>query len=117
MLTLERITHPRRPLGPAARASVTAATATAEPPSHILCPRTEDLGAAWPAHACRCRGELPAQLGWAAPLLDPVQPLAVRCGHAQARRLLVWHNHLPTYQQISFSCERLAHPADARERR
>ena len=114
-LTLERIAHPRRRRGPAAPASVTPAAATNEPASHILCPRTEDLGATWPAHTCR-REKLPAQLDWAGLLLDPEQPLAVRCDHEQARRLLVWHNHLPTYQQISFSCQRLAHRALARER-
>ncbi len=32
----------------------------AEAPSHILRPRIEDLGAAWAAHACRCRQQLPA---------------------------------------------------------
>jgi hypothetical protein len=78
------------------------------PQSHVLRPRTEDLGASWPAHASRCRRELPARLAWAAPLLDPAHPAAVSCSHDQARQLIVWNNHLPTYQQMSFSCERLS---------
>jgi hypothetical protein len=31
----------------------------------------------------------------------------VRCGHQQACRLIVWHHHLPTYEQVSFTCQRL----------
>ena len=72
----------------------------------MLSPRAEDLGATWSAHACRCRRELPEQLAWAAPLLDPEHPLAVLCGHEQACALIVWHNRLPTFEQVSFSCER-----------
>jgi len=34
--------------------------------------------------------------------------VAVQCSHDQARKLIVWNNHLPTYQQTSFSCERLS---------
>jgi hypothetical protein len=34
--------------------------------------------------------------------------MAVSCRHDQARRLIVWNNHLPTYQPASFSCERLS---------
>jgi len=83
--------------------------AITEPRSCILRPRTEDLGAGWPAHACRCRRELPAQLARAAPLLDANDPLAVLCSHKQARQLIVWHHHLPTHQQVSFSRERLVH--------
>ena len=86
---------------------------TVEPPSHVLRPRTEDLGASWSAHACRCRHELPAELAWAAPLLDAADPLAVLCSHEQARDLIVWHHHLPTYRQVSFGCEHLAHDGPA----
>lgn len=57
-------------------------------------------------HACRFRRELPGELAWAAPLLDPGHPLAVRCARDQARWLIVWHHHLPNYEQVSFSCER-----------
>jgi hypothetical protein len=38
-------------------------------------------------------------------------------GHGQARNLIVWHNHLPTCEQVSFSCERLAHGTQPSERR
>ena len=109
MLTL-RLAHPGgrgRPAptpisGRAPSVSLTGA------PSHVLSPLTEDLGASWPAHAYRCRQELPAELAWAAPLFDPAHPKAVSCSHDQARRLIVWNNHLPTYRQTSFSCERLS---------
>ena len=110
MLTLERLAHTgarRRPTR--TRISEDAPSVRLPgPPSHVLRPRTEDLGASWPAHAYRCRQELPAQLAWAAPLLDRAHPVAVSCSHDQARQLIVWNNHLPTYQQTSFSCERLS---------
>jgi hypothetical protein len=35
----------------------------------------------------------------------------VLCGREQACALMVWHNHLPTYEQLSFSCERKTRPA------
>lgn len=110
MLTLELLARPSRRRELAANVGAGSATAPGAPPSHILRPQAENLGAAWwSARARRCRQELPEGLGWAAPLLDPEQPAAVRCGPEQARRLIVRHNHLPTYQQVSFSCERLAH--------
>lgn len=114
MLTLERLAHPRRRQCTPARTTATPPRATGEPPSHILQPRTEDLDACWPAHACRCLRELPKELAWAAPLLDPNDPVAVLCGHEQTRRLFAWHQHLPTYQQVSFSCERLAHSTQSK---
>ena len=107
MLTLERLAHPRRRHGPTPTATVTPTGAIDEPPSHILQPRTEDLGATWGAHACRCRQELPGELGWAAALLDPDEPATVRCCREQARRLFAWHQQLPICEQVSFSCERL----------
>ena len=110
MPTLELLARPSRRLELAAKVGAAPATAPGAPPSHILRPQAGNLGAAWwSARSRRCRQELPEELGWAAPLLDPEQPAAVRCGREQARRLFVWHNHLPTYQQVSFSCERLAH--------
>ena len=36
---------------------------------------------------------------------EPEHPLAVLCGREQACALIVWHNHLPTYEQVSFSCD------------
>jgi hypothetical protein len=103
MLTPRRLARPRREPNPSAP------TAPApEPVSHLLRPRPEDLGASWPAHAHRCRQELPAELAWAPPLIDPEHPQAVVCGHGQACRLIVWHHHLPTYQHVSFTCQRLS---------
>jgi hypothetical protein len=117
MLALERLAHPRRRQCPTPTATVTPTGAIDEPPSHSLQPRTEDLGGAWPAHACRCRQGLPGELGWVTALLDPQQPATVRCGREQARRLFVWHQQLPTYEQVSFSCERLARGEQRAERR
>jgi hypothetical protein len=34
----------------------------------------------------------------------------VRCGHQQACRLIVWHHHLPTRRQVSFTSQRLTRP-------
>ena len=110
MLTLGRLAH----LGARGRPTRTRISEDAPsvrlpgPPSHVLRPRDEDLCASWPAHAYRCRQELPAQLAWAAPLLDGAHPIAVSCSHDQARQLIVSNNHLPTYQQTSFSWERLS---------
>ena len=110
MLTLERLAHTGARQRPTrTRISKHAPSGTPPgPPSHVLRPRTEDLGASWPAHAYRCRQELSAQLAWAAPLLDPAHPTAVSGSHDQARQLILWNNHLPTNQQTSFSCERLS---------
>jgi len=97
MLGLDRFAHP-----------LATTRSACAPRSHLLRPRIGDLGASWSAHACRCRRERPDELAWAAPLLDPDDPADVAWAHAQAWRLVVWHNHLPTYLQVSFTCERLA---------
>ena len=110
MLTLERLAHPRgrgRPTRTRIPEHVPS-VGLPGPRSHVLRPLTEDLGAYWSAHAYRTRRELPAQLAWSAPLFDPGHPVAVPCSHEQARQLIVWNNHLPTFQQTSFSCERLS---------
>jgi hypothetical protein len=77
---------------------------TPGPPSHVLCPRPHDLGPGWAMHARRCRALLPPALEWAAPLLDPDQPRPVLCAHAQARALLLWHHHLPSWAHVSLGC-------------
>ena len=117
MLTLERFAHPRRRRRPLPAAVPAAGLALRGLPSHVLRPRIEDLGASWPAHACRCRQELPEQLAWAAPLLNPTRPQELLCSREQARDLVVWHHHLPTYEQVSFSCQRLARAPAAVGRR
>ena len=74
--------------------------------SFRLAPRPGDLpGGFWVAHAARCRQRLPAELAWAAPLLDPYAPLPVACTRPQACRLFVWNDQLPTTAQLSFTCE------------
>jgi hypothetical protein len=50
---------------------------------------------------------LPDELAWAAPLLDPERPCARAAGAAQARELLLWHHHLPTWAQVSIACRKL----------
>jgi hypothetical protein len=77
--------------------------------SFRLAPRPGDLpGGFWAAHAARCRQRLPAELAWAAPLIDPYAPLPVACTRPQACRLFVWNDQLPTTAQLSFTCEHLA---------
>ena len=85
----------RRPAAPTdcARASAT----------HALTPRVEDLGAWWSAHAHRALALLPADLHWAGPLLDPLRPVPLLCSREQARRLIAWHDRLPTAAQVSFT--------------
>lgn len=80
----------------------------------MLRPRTGDLAGSWASHAHRCLHKLPGGLAWAAPLLDPAQPTAVLCAREQVRALIAWHHHLPTYEQVSFTSQRLgrrSHPA------
>ena len=112
MFAPRRVAHSRRrtDVSPAAIAEVDQNQAGAG--THLLEPRPEDLGATWPAHAHRCRQALPADLSWAAPLIDPDHPRAVCCGREQACRLIVWHHHLPTYEHVSFSCQRLTCSTD-----
>ena len=110
MHTLERLAHPGRSGRP--RRTRISEHAPSDglpgPPSHVLRPLRENLGASWPAHAHRTHEVLPPELAWAAPLFDPGQAVAVPGSHNQARQLIVWNNRLPTYQQTSFSCERLS---------
>ena len=74
--------------------------------SHTLVPLTSAMARAWPVHARRCLHRLPERLRWAAPLLDPHHPRALECTHAQARELLLWLHHLPSYEQLIVGCHR-----------
>ena len=74
--------------------------------SHTLVPLTGAMARAWPIHARRCLHRLPEQLRWAAPLLDPDHPGALACTHAQARELLLWLHHLPSYEHPLVGCRR-----------
>ena len=82
------------------------------PASHILTPLREQIGAEWKPHARRALADLPRELGWAAPLLDPEQPTTVLCDSARVGALMRWHNHLPTYEQVLFD-SRKRRPAPA----
>jgi len=80
----------------------------ADPPevSHTLVPLTGAMVGAWPVHARRCLHRLPGRLGWAAPLLDPDHPSSLDCTHEQARELLLWLHHLPSYEHPIVGCHR-----------
>jgi hypothetical protein len=85
--------------------------ATSEPTdqrelSHTLVPLTGVMARAWPVHARRCLHRLPERLRWAAPLLDPDHPSALECTHDQARELLRWLHHLPSYEHPIVGCHR-----------
>ncbi len=75
------------------------------PPSQALYARPQDHGGMWPALATRCRRALPAELQWAAPLLDPRSPTPVLCGHAQALALYRWLGRQPNTQCVSIACK------------
>ncbi len=77
----------------------------AGPPSFLLTARPRDHGAMWDAVRRRCRGALPRELGWAAPLLSAV-PEPVLCGQGQVEALFRWLDSLPTTAQVSISCQR-----------
>lgn len=53
----------------------------------------------WRRARARCRALLPAELAWAAPLLeDPPRP--VLCGEPRAQALARWLENLPATAQI-----------------
>ncbi len=90
---------PHRPQAPERSLSLVA------PPSQALCARPQDHGGMWPALATRCRRALPAELQWAAPLLDPRSPTPVLCAHVQARALYRWLDRQPNTQRVSIACK------------
>jgi hypothetical protein len=69
-------------------------------------PLTSAMVGAWRVHARRCLHRLPERLRWAAPLLDPDHPSALECTHDQARELLRWLHHLPSYEHPIVGCHR-----------
>lgn len=71
--------------------------------SHILIPLRAQAGAQWTPHARRALEALPRELSWAAPLLDPEEPMPVLCDRARAEELMRWHNHLPSRRQVLFA--------------
>jgi hypothetical protein len=75
-------------------------------PSHTLVPLVDPMAAAWPSHARRCLNRLPDRLRWAAPLLDPDHPRELGCTLEQARELLLWLHHLPSYEHLIVGCHR-----------
>jgi hypothetical protein len=75
------------------------------PASFLLQARPQDDGAMWPALATRCRRALPAQLQWAAPLLDAHRPLPVLCAERQVEDLFHWLNALPNTERVSIGCQ------------
>jgi hypothetical protein len=74
--------------------------------SHALVPMVDVMAAEWPSHARRCLQRLPARLRWAAPLLDPDHPHALECTHEQARELLLWLHHRPSFEHPIVGCHR-----------
>ena len=75
-------------------------------PSFVLHARPQDDGAMWPALANRCRRALPADLQWAAPLLDTGHPLPVLCGELDVVALFHWLDALPNTARVSIGCRR-----------
>jgi hypothetical protein len=74
--------------------------------SRTLVPLVDPIAAAWPSHARRCLNRLPERLRWATPLLDPDHPGPVNCTPEQARDLLLWLHHLPSYEHLIVGCHR-----------
>src|SRR4051794_36167602 len=74
--------------------------------SHTLLPLTGAMARAGRVHARRCLQRLPERLRWAAPVLDPDHPRALECTHEEARELLLWLYHLPSYAQPIVGCHR-----------
>jgi len=74
--------------------------------SRTLVPLIDPMDAAWPIHARRCLKRLPHRLRWATPLLDPDHPSELDCTPQQARDLLLWLHHLPSYEHLIVGCHR-----------
>jgi hypothetical protein len=85
-------------------------------PSFVLHARPQDDGAMWAALANRCREVLPADLRWAAPLLDTEHPLPVLCGQTEVVALFHWLDALPNTARVSIGCERQTPNASRRAR-
>ena len=111
---LAMLKHPRQRETPDTHAISQQPPSPTPLPSFELRARPDDDGAMWPALAARCRQALPAQLQWAAPLLDPSDPLPVPCAESQVRELFRWLDGLPNTERVSIGCER--HPAGKPER-
>jgi hypothetical protein len=77
-------------------------------------PLTSAMVGAWRVHARRCLHRLPQRVRWAVPLLDPDHPSALACTHEQARGLLLWLHHLPSYEHSIVSCHRHRPPEHSR---
>jgi hypothetical protein len=75
-------------------------------PSHTLVPLVDAMPAAWPVHARRCLQHLPDRLRWARPLLDPEHPGEIGCTPDQARDVVLWLHHLPSYEQLIVGCHK-----------
>ena len=72
--------------------------------SHTLVPLVEPVAPTWPSHARRCLKQLPERLLWATPLLDPEHPGELDCTADQARELLLWLHHRPSYELLPVGC-------------
>ena len=78
--------------------------------THTLVPMVDAMAAEWPSHTRRCLRRLPAQLRWAAPVLDPDGPCALECTHAQARELLLWLHQRPSVEHVIVGCRHQRRP-------
>jgi hypothetical protein len=74
--------------------------------SHALEPLPGAMAGAWPIYARRCLRRLPERLAWAAPVLNPRHPRALACTHDEARALLLWLHHLPSFEHPIVGCHR-----------
>jgi hypothetical protein len=74
--------------------------------SHTLVPLVDPIAPAWTSHAQRCLKDLPERLRWATPVLDPEHPGELDCTADQARALLLWLHHRPSYELLTVGCHR-----------
>jgi hypothetical protein len=92
--------HRRNPAAPAPSAQPTGQAER----SHTLVPLVDPATLAWPIHARRCLKHLPEQLHWATRVLDPEHPGELDCTAEQARELLLWLHHRPSYELLIVGC-------------
>jgi hypothetical protein len=98
------------PIAPHLRAVYSSALHVVGAGSYTLRARPEDDRALWPALAVRCRQALPANVDWAAALLDPELPLPVICGEPDVREFFHWLESLPNTERVLIGCERQGPP-------
>ena len=72
--------------------------------SHTLVPLVDPIAPAWPSHARRCLGSCPSGCAGRHPCSTPSIPASSTAPPSQARELLLWLHHRPSYELLPVGC-------------